>query len=378
MTTAWCAAHVAAIDPAAMPVVPRITAGDVAPVLPGLLLWDMWPLQTADGAVAPVAGGSLWMALAAPDRGDPALRHFEARIRLLHLSAAAGWCDLGNALPDGLGDYEREWSGSARLDGDRVTLHFTAAGRRDRPGGYQQRLVVTSGRIDAEGRIQGWTDPVASLAEGAGAYMRVDAQHGEPGKIKAFRDPSFFRDPADGAEYLAFTGSLAGSASAYNGAFGLARRDAAGLWQPLPPPIQAEGLNNELERAHIVRHDGRYYAFWSTQRSVFDPAGPVGPTGLYAMVAERVTGPYRPLNGTGLVLANPPAEPFQTYSWFVTPDLDVISFVDHWGLEGRHPADDPALAASSFGGVPAPVVRIALDGATSRVLDSRPMIRFHG
>ena len=54
---------------------------------------------------------------------------------------------------------------------------------------------------------------------------------GAIGTIKAFRDPAFFRDPADGCDYLLFTASLAASASAWNGVrrHGPTRRAALAL-----------------------------------------------------------------------------------------------------------------------------------------------------
>ncbi|WP_017671691.1 glycoside hydrolase family 68 protein [Blastomonas sp. AAP53] len=376
MTTAWTAAHVATLPDQPLPALGLIGAQDVQRVLPDLLLWDMWPLQLADGRLAPVRGGSLWMVLAAPDRGDPILRHFEAKIRLLHLDAS-GWHDLGDMLPSGLGDFEREWSGSAVLEEGKVTLYFTAAGYADRPGGFQQRLAETSGTLQEDGRITGWSQVRESIVADGTVYLPADRHDGAPGTVKAFRDPAFFIDPADGARYLVFTASLAASDSAFNGAVGLARLDADGQWQLLPPIIHADTLNNELERAQIIAHQGLYYAFWSTQASVFNPDGPTGPTGFYGMVAEQLTGPWAPLNGSGLVIANPDAEPMQAYSWFASAELWVCSFVDHWGLKGRRPTDSAFVAAETFGGVPAPAVRIALDGDRSRIVESRPMDRLH-
>jgi levansucrase len=80
------------------------------------------------------------------------------------------------------------------------------------------------------------------------------------------------------------------------------------------------------------------------------------------MVSDSLFGEYEPLNGSGLVLANPPEEPMQSYSWHVTAELLVSSFVDHWGLKGRSLANNPQLAAESFGGTPAPFVTLMLEG----------------
>jgi levansucrase len=303
------------------------------------------------------------MALTAPDRGDAALRHFEAKIHLLERRGES-WADLGPAMPNGSVPYEREWAGSALLNGDRLTLFFTAAGSAARSRGYQQELWEASATLGADGLPSRWSEPKPSITRHDPRYMLADEQEGEPGKIKAFRDPAWFRDPADGAEYLAFTASLAGSESPYNGAFGLARRETPG-WCLMPPPITADGVNNELERAHLVHHDGRYYAFWSTQTSTFAPGLGHAPNGLYGMVADAIMGPYRPLNGTGLVLANPATCPAQTYSWFVDATLTVCSFVDM--------VPGAAGEAARFVGLPAPLLRLDLSGDRARLCSARAM-----
>lgn len=360
MTTVWTASEVNRIEPDSASQVPLIDRIERTGLDGTLVYWDMWPIQDPAGRPAVIAGRELWMALSAPDRGDPGLRHFEAKIRLLERRGAQ-WHDRGPVLPDQVVPYEREWAGSALFDGTRLTLFFTAAGTAQRPGGYQQHLFEASALIGADGLPCSWTAPRPSIARLHPAYMPADAHTGEAGKIKAFRDPAYFRDPDDGAEYLIFTASLAGAQTEFNGAVGIARKEADG-WQLLPPLIHADGVNNELERAHVVFHHGRYYAFWATQSSTFAPDLRHAPNGLYGMVAESLFGPYRPLNGSGLVLRNPVAEPLQTYSWFVSADLKVASFVDFWGLEGHPVPSDPDMANLRFGGVPAPLLQLEIAG----------------
>jgi levansucrase len=357
MTTAWRAEHLHRIARQDVARIPPVRAADRSGLDSGRYYWDMWPVQDASGLPVTVAERALWMALTAPDRGDPALRHFEAKIHLLERRGGA-WVDCGPVLPDFAVPYEREWAGSALLDDGVLTLFFTAAGTSAKPGGYQQELWSASGRIGADGWPCDWSAP-APLISGYGAhYMPANAHEGEAGKIKAFRDPAYFRDPADGAEYLAFTASLAGSDSAFNGAFGLARKEAS-HWRLMPPCIAAEGVNNELERAHVVFHAKHYYAFWSTQTSTFAEDLRAAPGGLYGMVAESLAGPWRPLNGSGLVLANPADCPLQTYSWFVDATLMVCSFID-------------VLPDGSFGGVPAPLLQLELDGDHARLREAAP------
>ncbi len=360
----WSAAAVAGIADATVPATPLIDGATLEHPLPGFHLWDHWPVQEHDGTVAAIAGGALVMLLSASERDDPDERHAIARIRLMHRTAS-GWTDLGILLPQGPCPGSREWAGSAVVSADhrRLTLFYTVAGLfGENRISYAQRLFETEATLDVDGgdfTLGAWSTPVESVAADGAWYMRDMEGGGGIGTIKAFRDPAFFRDPADGHEYLLFTASLARSASAWNGAVGLARRTGAS-WSLLPPLLGADGVNNELERPHIVVRDGLYYLFWSTQRKVFADGGPSGPNGLYGMVADALFGPWRPLNGTGLVLANPRHAPFQAYSWLVLADLSVLSFVDLTGLE--HPPRDAAEARAHFGGVPAPLLHLHVDG----------------
>lgn len=360
MTTAWTADCVRKIKASHIPRIPIIDENDPATLDAGRVYWDMWPIQDRDGFVATIHGRELWMALSAPNRGDPSLRHFEAKIRLIERKSG-NWFDLGDVLPDFTVDYEREWAGSAVTDGEGVSLYFTAAGTNRRPGGYQQRLVEAHAIIGTNGLPDAWSVPRASVSELVPEYMVADAHEGEAGKIKAFRDPAYFRDPADGREYLIFTASLAGTGSDYNGAVGIARQTDDG-WKLLPPLIHADGVNNELERAHVVYHQGSYYAFWVTQSSTFAPGLNHAPNGLYGMVSDSLLGDFRPLNGTGLVFANPDDEPLQSYSWSVTRELLVSSFVDFRGLKDGTLPSNADEANILFGGVPAPLLKLAIDG----------------
>ena len=359
MTSHWSPAAVAAIGCAPLPEAPPIAAA--APLLPGIDLWDYWPVQEEDGRVAAIGGGVLYFFLAAPAVGDPEERHGHAALRLLH-HGAGGWRDHGPVFADGA-PGSRQWSGSTTVDPDhrRLTLYFTAAGRRGEARlGHEQRLFVTTASLveTSPPAIGVWSAPVEIVAPGD-PYMADMTGGGAIGTIKAFRDPYFFRDPADGTDYLLFTASLAASASPWNGAIGVARRRGP-RWHLEPPLIAADGVNNELERPHVVVYAGRYYCFWSTQAKVFAAGGPAGPTGLYGMVADAITGPWRPLNGTGLVIANPRVAPHQAYSWLVLDDLRVLSFADFVGLADAPP--DAATARRYFGGTPAPELRLRLDG----------------
>lgn len=331
-------------------------------------------MQRLDGSIAPVMGGALWMALSAPAEGDPVDRHRIARIRLFWLKNTR-WHDLGPLLPDGFGPGSREWSGSAVLNEDgRLRLFFTAAGHQGevRPS-WAQRIVQTSARLatcDQTPRLHGWTSPQPIVLSDGCAYHPADQIEGAPGTVKAFRDPAFFLDPADATVWMLFAASLGRSQSPWNGAIGVARAQDATLdrWALLPPLVTADGIANELERPHMIARGGAYYLFWSTLASVFAPRV-AAPTGLYAMVGRTAAGPFEPVNGSGLVLANPRAAPEQAYSWLVLPDWSVASFAAFPGV-GDLPAD-PVAARACFAGGPAPLLRLEAQGTDVRLVVDR-------
>lgn len=341
--------------------IPLVTAADVAPILPELDLWDNWPLAHEDGSTVVHEGRQYWFFLSAPRFPDPGQRHDVARIRLASLGAD-GWRDHGNAMPDGHTPGAREWAGSAVLhdDGVSLTLFFTAAGRRGEAPSFEQRLFAVPGRLGADGPFD-WQAPVEAVQADGVRYVIAREADGRPGMIKAFRDPAWFRDPATGKAHLTFTASAAWSDNDHNGCVGIATLEN-GAWVLGDPLVEAVGVNNELERAHVVARDGLYYLFWSTQRHTFGPASASGPNGLYAMVGESLAGPWMPVNGSGLVAGNPPSEPTQCYSWWVTGEGEVWSFVDHWGMKGRIFADHPELLRAQFGGTPGPVFRLVFSG----------------
>lgn len=365
-TGSWRPASFAPVGPDHA--IARIGAADVHPLVAGLDLWDCWPLALANGRTAVVDGRQFWFFLSSPQFPDPVTRHGSARIRMLSRGPGGDWRDHGNALPDGLNPGSREWAGSAVLDeGGAVTLYFTAAGRRGEAAlTFEQRLFVTTGRLAGEG-IAGWSEPVELVvADGVHYQIAADQTEPAPGALKAFRDPFFFRDPATGHEHLVFTASAGWSDHSHNGMVGLATRTEQG-WVLDDPLADAVGVNNELERAQLHWRKGCYYLFWSTQTHTFAPGAPTGPNGLYGMVAESLRGPWRPLNGSGLVAANPADEPAQSYSWCVTGEDEVWSFIDYWGMAGRKLADHPELLRAQFGGTAAPVFRLAFAGDAVRV-----------
>jgi levansucrase len=364
-STRWTKQHIDQLSEA-----PATTVPSVVSTLPRVLahhdVWDPWPVQDTDGRPVVIGGEELWMALSAPAVGHPEHRHDQARIRLLAGQAEAGnrWRDLGPVFAEGVPLGSRQWSGSAvrRPDGT-ISIFYTATGRRGeaRPT-FRQRVAEARVRILTDrGRIQldQQVDHREILRSDGCIYLPADEIGGAPGRIRAFRDPAWFRDPSGGQEYLLIAASVPGNGH-FMGAVALARAAGDG-WTLLPPLLVADGINHEIELPHIVVYDTRYYLFFTTTRRAFHPRG-CAPTGLYGFMAPDLCGPYQPINRSGLVLQNPASQPDVAYAWHVLPDLRVASFLNY--LPGSEPRNATAAEARArFGGTLVPTLNITLAGA---------------
>jgi levansucrase len=378
--TLWTPAHLERLRPDPATTAPPVGPEDVARVLPHDDVWDPWPVVDADGRIVTIGGGEVWMALSAPARGHPDDRHDVARLRLL-LRHGPAWTDCGHVFADAASAGSREWSGSAvrRADGS-VSVFYTAAGRRGEPRRtFLQRVMEATGRLATAGAGVRFEPAGAhrEVVRPADGYLPADEVDGASGRIRAFRDPGWFADPADGREYLLIAASVAG-ARGFDGAVGIAARRGRG-WTLLPPLLVADGIHHELERPHVVAHRGRCYLFFSAHARTFHPPGRA-PTGLYGFVAPAVLGPYEPLNGSGLVIANPPEQPHQAYAWLVLPDLRAVSFLDDrtsGDAAGWRPAG-AREARARFDGTVAPALRLALDGARSAIVGVESLVASSG
>lgn len=375
----WRAAHIAKIGKDKLPSPPVFGANDVTHLDPAMTFWDIWPFQLDNGDLAQIEAGTLWVMLSAPRSPDPDNRHDHARMRLL-LKADEKWIDCGNLLPDGFSPGSREWSGSTRLDLEtgEVTIWFTAAGRRgEAKTDFEQRLFHARGMLDVSGTtpsVTNWHDLTQTVVNSGDYYADLLTTQGALGQIKGLRDPYWFRDPVDGTGYILFTASRApeNSNSNFDGVIGLARaRDINGhvRFELQPPILDGYGLVSELERPHMFVRDGFYYLLWSTHAHIFDSAGPTGPTGLYGMVGPSMFGPFEPLNGDSLVLANPPEASRQAYAWQLIPNLEVVSFVDFWDSEDGDTKSNIALKQAQFGGAVAPSIFIELSGSRTNLVE---------
>lgn len=390
---------------------PIIDPAQVEKIAPDFYLWDSWPLRNPDGSVALVDGYLIMYSLCAPTDVLPGERHGIAKICYSYSTDGVNWTFAGDVFPEGEAIGDRQWAGSAvYLDG-KAYLLYTAVGDQDIDEAFeeaQQRVAIAESEIDTSGdevNFVNWTRNEVVI-EADGFFYQVQEQ--AEGIIYSFRDPWFFIDPRTGHWYILFEGNTglypaaescpeaagtdigsgdytSGSgyggggddditAANFNGSVGIAMSPTKDMfqWSILPAILEAQCVNQQLERPHIIYRDDRYYLFFLSHQFTFAPDLD-GPDGLYGFVADELHGDYTPLNGGGLVVANPPEEPFQAYSWVALADGSILSYFNYFNLGGlnlQEVGEQPGeFQRERFGGTLAPTLRVEIDNTSTCLVE---------
>lgn len=403
-TDDWTIAEAQSVMLTADNTAPMIDAATVTDLAPDLYVWDTWPLRDRDGGVASVNGWRVIFSLTSTNDILPGARHDVAEIRYFYSRNGRDWTLGGVALDRAEGLGTRQWAGSAMVDeSGQLYLFYTASGREGGPLTYEQRIALAKGKrfeVSSHGvsLVGSWSfNDIILVADGE-LYQTQEQSAG--GIIYSFRDPWYFRHPDTGEDYILFEGNsplasvddipcepgpidggdyLSGNGSTevgqaeFNGSVGIARATNAGLtdWELLPPLMQAVCVNQQLERPHLVLKGGLYYLFIISHKFTFAPGIGDKPDGLYGFVGPGLRSDYTPLNQGGLVVANPPSEPFQAYSWLMLPNGFAESFFNYFDLGGidlREVGDQsPEFQRSHFGGTLAPTLKVAIRGARTSI-----------
>ncbi|GLI10888.1 glycoside hydrolase 68 family protein [Paenibacillus tyrfis] len=366
-------------------------------VAPDQWVWDTWPLQNRDGSLANIKGYRVAFALVAPRTYGWGERHTHARIGMFYSKNGKDWVYAGVPYDENKAYGHMQWAGTAMLDENgKVHLFYTATTDMNAGGGKawnednwtsraEQRIAKTTFDISADKNGVHLTNEGDHqiILQADGKYYETIQQFQNKGNIiTAFRDPFFFRDPNTGKEYIIFEGqagdnyamkpenigdeeyrrthSVPDRAALYNGNIGIAEvldHDVTKL-KLLPPLVESIGTNHQLERPHVVVNGDEYYLFTISHTFTYAP-GLTGPDGVYGFYGKGgLRADYKPMNGSGLVVANPASNPYQAYSWMVLPNQQVISFVNE-------PRDGNGNV--KFGGTFNTTLKINLSGDKSEV-----------
>lgn len=386
ITTPWTIAHALKLrldDPTTT--IPKIPFN--FPLLDNrLFVWDTMPLRTYDLLPVSINGWTVIFTLTAlksPKRyvldggyditANWEDRHNWARICYWYCNEKdRSYKYGGRVMAEGVSPTSREWSGSAILNNNQVELYYTAVV----PDATICRVIGEISTSETGVELTGFNE-VEKLLKADGKYYQTMQQN----PYFNFRDPFPFIDPKTKNLYMLFEGNVAcnedgaviqkkdigtvlsaeyqnlnGRKTQKVGCIGIAvAKDLTGKeWELLPPLITAVGVNEQLERPHLVFKDDDYYLFFVTHRVTYEYYLK-GVDGLYGFRSSKLLSGYEPLNGSGLVLNNPQDQPYQTYSHCVMPNGLVTAFLDNV----------PSKNTYRIGGTEAPTVKIDIKQNTT-------------
>ncbi|AWB44390.1 glycoside hydrolase 68 family protein [Paenibacillus sp. CAA11] len=360
-------------------------------------VWDTWPLQNADGTVANYHGYQIVFGLA----GDPK-RGWDTFIYMFYKktgdNSINAWKNAGRVFKDTdknvpndtiLNKQAEEWSGSATLTNDgHIRLFYTNRQGWDPANGFYGKQTLTTAQVNTSEsqsnvlKVDGVED-FKSIFDGDGKmYQTVDQafSDGDFSDNHTLRDPHYVED--NGHKYLVFeanTGTETGyqgedsfnnrafydgstkffrdekekllqssskkSISLANGALGIIElNDDYTLKNVMKPLIASNTVTDEIERANVFKLNGKWYLFTDTRGAKMFVDG-IGAKDIYMLgyVSNSLTGPYKPLNGTGLVLHQDldPKDITWTYAHYAIPQVQgnnvvITSYMTNRGLFSDH------------------------------------------
>lgn len=341
-------------------------------------VWDTWPLQNADGTVANYNGYHIVFGLAGdPNRGsDTFIYLFYQKVGETSIDS---WKNAGRVFKDTdklgpndpiLNNQAEEWSGSATLTSDgEVRLFYTNRHPWAAESGFFGKQTLTTAQINVSEldastlKVDGVED-FKSIFDGDGKFYQTVQQAfsgGDYSDNHTLRDPHYVEE--NGRKYLIFeanTGPEAGYQgeesffnkafyggsnvffeaekkkilqspdkqfmSIANGALGIVElNDDYTLKTVMKPLIASNTVTDEIERANVFELNGKWYLFTSSRGSKMFIDG-IDKEDIYMLgyVADSLAGPYKPLNGTGLVL-HQDLDPYDitwNYAHFATPQVE--------------------------------------------------------
>jgi levansucrase len=369
-------------------------------------VWDTWPLQNADGTVAEYNGYQIVFGLAGDPKvgSDTFIYMFYKKIGDTSLDS---WKNAGRVFKntDKLGPNDpilnnqaEEWSGSATLTSDgEVRLFYTNRHPWAPEQGFYGKQTLTTAQINVSKanadtlKIDGVEDFKSIYDGGNGKnYQTIDQAFGggDYADNHTLRDPHYVEE--NGHKYLVFeanTGSETGYqgekslfnkayyggseiffqdeknkllqsskkdlAEKANGALGIIElNDDYTFKKEMKPLIASNTVTDEIERANVFELNGKWYLFTSSRGSKMTIDG-IDNEDIYMFgyVSDSLNGPYKPLNGTGLVLHQDlnPYDITWSYAHFAIPQVEgnnvvVTSYMTNRGyFEDHHSTFAPSF-----------------------------------
>jgi len=315
---------------------------------PGQYAWDFWLVPTPDGYHL--------FHLQAPRRLPAGLRHFHASVGHAFSHDLTHWEYRGTALapgPKGEWDDQAIWTGSILERDGRYWFLYTALERR--------RSLVQRIGLAVSDDLQHFAKHPANPVMCADARWYAKSRRLAP--VEDWRDPFLF--PTDGRIGALVTATAAPPADARGwwesvrqaldlatmprfgravrrtaprspagrGCLALATSGDFSAWE-VHPPLLPPGRYSHLECPQLFQKDGLFYIIFSTLAGWVHPdwarESGAAQTGVHGYAANRLEGPYEPVNGNGVILGDDsgayvaraippdsPAGPWRAMAWLL-------------------------------------------------------------
>jgi levansucrase len=326
-------------------------------------VWDSWPLQNPDGTVAEYNGYHIVFAMAGSDKlymfyqkvGDTSLNSWKNAGRVFSGE------DLTNSTDEHLKKQTMEWSGSAYKTGNDIRLFYTSVRGYNENGANGNDQALATAKISINTNYSGLEisniEDHKSIFDGDEKNYQTFNQFALKGMSSSgdnhcLRDPHYVEE--NGRKYLVFEGNT-GTANGYqeyrslyikayyggddayfnssknsllartdrnsvikaNAAIGIIElNDDYTLKTVMKPLVTANLVTDEIERPNVVKINGKWYLFTITKGYNQRVDGfPSDNTYMLGYVSDNLTGPYKPLNDTGLVLTGNEGYNSRTYTY---------------------------------------------------------------
>jgi len=260
-------------------------------------LWDFWlvsPHEWGDSS----APYHLYYLQAPRTLSDPYLRHGAAAVGHAISHGLRQWVNRGTALEasrPGSWDDQAIWTGSVTVRDGLAYMFYTGLCKAEK--GLVQRIGLA---VSTD--LEHWErHPGNPLVE-------VDTRWYEPQgteqlEAQTWRDPYVIYSSDEETYYMFLSARVNTGPYDGRGVIGLARSTNLLSWEVLPP-VSMPGDFTEMEVPQVVPMNGQYYLLFCATRHAaarLSSAGATSWSGTHYLVADQLTGPYRPLTDEPLV-----------------------------------------------------------------------------
>jgi beta-fructofuranosidase len=259
-------------------------------------LWDFWLVSPREWE-----GDSLYHMyyLQAPRTlSDSNMRHGIATVGYAVSHDLRQWKHCGTVLEAGLpGSWDDRaiWTGSVTILDGLAYMFYTALSLADRAPVQRIGLAISTD-------LRRWErHPDNPLLEVDTRWY--EEQGTERWQAQTWRDPYVVYSIDEEMYYMFLSARVKDGPSDGRGVIGLARSVNLLSWEVLPP-VSIPGDFTEMEVPQVVPLNGRYYLLFCVTKHAaarLSPSDGRGWAGTHYLVADKLTGPYRPLTDDPLV-----------------------------------------------------------------------------